>query len=95
MPKVYTLTSCFHFPVSGVRKLETYTFQWLTFGAQAGSGLLSNCRRKLKFSPHNLLKTLSFQFPELPPLRGTGNRKPDRPTWAECPHITTEGADHD
>lgn len=95
MPKVYAFTACFHFPVFGAWKLETYTFQWFKFGAMVVSGLLSNCRRKPKFPPHNLLKTFSFQFPEFPPLRGTGNRRPDRPTWAECPLITTGGADHD
>lgn len=95
MPKVYALTTCFQFPVFDARKPETDTFQWLKLGAMAVSGLLSNCRRKLKFSPHNLLKTLSFQFPDFPPLRGTGSRKLDRPTWAECPLINTGCADHD
>ena len=85
MPKVYALTTCFQFPVFGAWKVETYTFQWFKYGAMAVSGLLSNCRRKPKFSPLNLLKTLSFQFPEFPPLRGTGNRRPDRPTWARVP----------
>ena len=85
MPKVYALTTCFQFPVFDPWKLETYTFQWLKLGAMAVSGLLSNCRRKPKFSPHNLLKTLSFQFPDFPPLRGTGYRGPDRPTRARVP----------
>lgn len=75
MPKVYALTACFHFPVFGAWKLETYTFQWLKLGTMAVSGLLSNCHRKPKFSPHNLLKTLSFQFPEFPPP--TGDRQPE------------------
>ena len=95
MPKVYALTTCFQFPVFDAWKLETYTFQWLKLGAMTVSGLHSNCHWKPKFLPHNSLKSLSFQFPEFPPLRGTGNRRLDRPTWAECPLITTGGADHD
>lgn len=76
MPKAHALTACFHFPVFGSWKLETYTLQWLKFGAQAVSAILSHCGRKRKISPRNILKKLSFQFPEFPPLRGpaTGNR---------------------
>ena len=85
MHSFLSFQASFHFPAYDAWKLENKVFQWLRVSLQAVSGLLLLQGRKLEFITLQHIEIIEFPVSVVSTPTGTSNRKPDRPTWAQCP----------
>lgn len=85
MHRILSLQASFHFPAYAEWDVESIIFQCLRVFLQAVSGLILLQGRKIGFITLQHIEIIEFPVSVVSTPTGTSNRKPDRPTWAQCP----------